>query len=236
MNITATSILGAALTVAALANGAIVGSIPVLNPSFESPATATFDYTVTDWLEENKTANDSLEAVQNENANTNLPKTDYGLNWVNLADTAAVYQELDTYAHDWSYTFSDLVIGDRSNKLFGSLRVEIWVGNGTGAHNTALSSFATLADFESFDITETGSPVTVTLGAFTLDTGHSFTPGDKVWLRLASVDGGGAAGDSQVLVDNLSITAIPEPTQLGWVMLGLAAAVVSLRRRRDGLN
>lgn len=225
-------LIAAGLLSSPLLNAAITGSVPVLNPSFESPATATFDFDVTSWFEENKTANDALEAVQNFNANTNLPSTNLdGLNWMNLSDTAAVYQEIDTFASNWDYTFSGLVIGDRSNKLFGSLRVELWVGNGTGANDTALSSFASLADFAIYDITEVGTPSSLVLSDFTLNTGTSFTAGDSVWLRFASIDGGGVDGDSQVLFDNVRITAVPEPTTAA-LCLGLIALGAMIVRRR----
>lgn len=220
-------------TLAALLAAAAVNAAPITidNASFESPVTATFDFTVTSWFEENKTANDALESVQNEAANVNLPLTPFGVNWMNLTDAAAIYQEIDTFVANTEYTFSGLLIGDRSNKLFGALNVQLWVGNGTGANNTALSSFATLADSATFDITEVATPSTLAISDFTLSVGTSFTSGDSVWLRFSSTDGGGVANDSQVLFDNINVvSAIPEPASI--LLVGLAGiAGLALRRR-----
>jgi hypothetical protein len=225
-------LIGASLLTANFLNAAILGVVDVDNPSFENPETTTFDVNVTGWFEENKTAGDGLEAVQDNAANTNVPQTTFGSQWMNLSETAAVYQQIDTFTSGFDYTFSGLLIGDRSNKLFGQLSVELWVGNGTGANDTALSSFASLADSTTFDMTEVGTPSTQAIANFTLSTGTTFTAGDSVWLRFSSIDGGGASGDSQVLFDNVNITAVPEPTTTALLVGLIAFGAIMVRRRK----
>jgi hypothetical protein len=61
-------------------------------------------------------------------------------------------------------------------------------------------------------------------------TGIEWAPGATLWLRWQDVNEGG--GDHGVGIDNVSLTAIPEPSSAALLFSGFAAAAVALRRRR----
>jgi hypothetical protein len=197
---------------------ATTGTVPVINPSFEEPTTSTFDTTVTGWVEEH--TNIYREAVENASSSSSIPPTNYGTNWLVLTDNSGVYQAIDTFSPDWSYTFSGLMIADRLTKFFGSIQIELWVGNGLTSTGTSLASFATLRDSISFDIEESDSLESRMLEDFTLYTGTADTEGDTVWLRIASTAAVSSQGDSQVYCDNINITAGYQPKTWGGIEVG----------------
>ncbi len=61
-------------------------------------------------------------------------------------------------------------------------------------------------------------------------TSINWAPGGTLWLRWQDVNE--ADGDHGVGIDNVSISAIPEPASAALLLSGFAAAAVGLRRRR----
>jgi hypothetical protein len=217
-------------------NAAITaGPMTIANASFEDGASAQVD----SWFEENdgggSSGNDNFAEVrQDENGNTNVGLTDYGTFWLNLAtrsDTgfsAAVYQSLGTWetGNPLQYDVSAL-LGDRSNQGFGNVTFELvsTASSFVGANGTALGG--TSLDTSAWDITETASPVQLETGVFSLDA-TGIGNGELLWLRISA---SGAEGN-QHLVDNIAVTAVPEPSTYALIGGFVALGLVMYRRRK----
>lgn len=217
-------------------------ALTVLNPSFESPATPTFDFNITDWFMANQGTDDGIEAVQNEGANPNIPDTDFGANWANIANDGtlegAIYQQIGTFQNGFTYDISNLFVGQRSNSDFDGLRVSLYSGDVTGANGTNLSSISGTTLLTSFDINKadffpTSALGTATVPTFTLEPTSYATAGEALWIHFSVLGQGDFQGTvrPQTLFDNVEVTAIPEPSTYA-VIFGLVALGFIVRRRR----
>jgi hypothetical protein len=230
------------------------GALVLTNASFES---FTDDTTtsgsnnhdlITDWFEENhgtdgsSTGDDTTEQVLIEGGNR--PLTTAGEYWGHLTDNTgisdlpAIYQSLGTWntGDPTQYTLTAL-LGDRDNRPFGALTFKFLTGDATATspadgvkYADAYANIVTLAQDET---------VTLDGGAGTLTQAYSNTfdlvglsDGDEVFLRIVMLESGSEERHS--LIDDITITAVPEPSTYaifaGLMTLGL---VLLRRRMRD---
>lgn len=219
---------------------------PITNGDFEDDLGSTvgsgvsnFASTFSGWFTENDTTI-AGDFIQWEGANTNIPVDVDGEVWAGVntdsgsSNPGAFYQQIGTFEDNMNITVN-FTAGDRSNKLFPDLVVSIYSGNGTGADETILSSFATSVDSSTVTSASLwandnldGSVGTQTAPvSINFNTGTSGTAGDALWLEF-SYDGPDDNGDYHALIDDVSV--IPEPSSL--ILIGLAGlAVLGLRRR-----
>ncbi len=151
------------------------------------------------------------------------------LNFQNEANTLArVNTAISTNPADYTITFDVRAVGLTGSSAFGGIR--LFFENGsvardyTGSFNIT-SSYAPV----SFSLSELdGGYGTITNFASTLNTG-AFTL--QVAAPGALTDFALAAGN-QIIVDNINITAVPEPGTVGLLIGSLGVMVVVARRRR----
>ncbi|GEM_PF-2366501 len=228
----------------------------LLNGSFENSQLDTADGTfpnrdlVTDWFEEshgidvNTTSDESTEQALEEGGNR--PLTDAGSFWGHFIDrtedsyTPAMFQNLGTWnSGDATLYEVSATLGDRSNQFFGSLLFEFYSGDVTGPALADGTSFfssvpgAQLLDQQS-SITLNGSSNQSLMGTASFN--HVFdlqglTDGDEVYLRISMPEDSGFSSPRQSLIDDITLTAIPEPSTL--LLMGTAVLIgLGLRRRR----
>jgi arylsulfatase A-like enzyme len=194
---------------------------PIANASFEFPDLATFGSFTTGWALEVSANN----FIQDEASASSMPQTAYGAQWGGMTGLGAIYQQVGTWNANSNYSVT-LLAGDRSNKTWAGLVVELWAGGTalgegvdaftlTGA--TLASRGATLISSQSMADPSGG----VTTGnwtnqqSFIFNTGAAHTAGAALWLRIA---GTGSSSAPQGFVDNVTIqvsgSAPPLPNPL----------------------
>ncbi len=226
---------------APLAQATIVAG-PISVPALETPGTDPFGTGFTNyqgidnWYEDQTGSNWST--LQDE-TNSTVPDAQEGQYWVNVnsesTDPAGVYQLLGTWNTGNPTQFDvSFDLGDRSSHLFGDLTLYLVATSAgftpadgtklsTDASHAILDQTATFTDGDAGWVAVSGGRVQQGLTDSLLATGVS--DGQKLWIQIEdSITG------TQSLVDNLSVTAIPEPATLG--LLGLAGMAFVLRRRR----
>ncbi len=220
------------------------GQVQLLNASFEFDTFASgknFTDNVAGWFEID-TAGDINSVATAGESPANRPDTPHGSQWLNLKNPgAAAYQQIGLFDENQKITL-DLTLGDKNDREWDGLLVQLFAGQGYGADGIALGSFATLLDevlidaatWASFGI-DTNDTHNHTL-ALTLDllTGFGWSdlaPGDALWLQFLLPGTVGDGEQAQHLIDGLaiSVTTIPEPGTLGVLLIGTLAM---LRRRR----
>ena len=189
----------------------------------------------TNWFDENGAVGGDGDFLQWEDANVNVPADANGEVWGGLGignagqGEAAFYQAIGTYADNMSLTVS-LNVGDRSNKEFPDIQVNLYSGNVTGADGTRLGAGglgATLLD-QSAIITAAGlgfddtdaSTHTASVTPFILDTGTSGTAGDTLWLEIRTAELADSA-THQALIDDL----VASETVVTWTGSGDAVSL-----------
>jgi hypothetical protein len=235
----------AAFGISATTASAGLFATPVANASFETPNIANFGAfnSGSGWaLELN---NSATNFIQDESAlvTGNVPQTPYGVQWGGVTGLGSIYQQVGTWDANTSYTVS-MLTGDRQNKTWAGLQVELWVGGTalgegvdafilsgstlTSQGATMIGSFSLLDPSVSGIQTGGASPFNWTMeqsGA--LSTGNAYTAGDALWLRLSGTSGNQA---HQSFFDNVSIVAVPEPSTLA--LLGVFGATLAMVRRK----
>jgi hypothetical protein len=197
------------------------------------------------WFEANddgtggNTSSNSREVAQ-DGAGGSAPTATAGSHWAALyPDNSITEPYIYTLLGNWE-TGNPLQydigfdLGDRSNLTFGSLTVQLVASNSgfTGDDGASLigatgySVLDSTATFTDADFTgSTANPRTITGLTDSLDA-TGIANGQDLWIRIAASGSGTSS-----LIDNLSVTAVPEPSTYalmgGFVALGL----VMLRRR-----
>ena len=125
---------------------------------------------------------------------------------------------------------------------FSSITLSLYVGSGSAADDTAVSSFATLLDSKTYTAADLSLTTSVSIGtkvpagegpastpfSTTLDSGTSSTPGLPIWLEISD------AGGSWVMNGVDDVVVVPEPSSLVLVGMGLLGlAFVAWRKRRS---
>jgi hypothetical protein len=196
------------LTTCPLAFGGLFAT-PVDNASFEAPVTANFGPITTGWASEG-----AGTFLQNEASAATMPITPYGAQWGGMTGVGAIYQQIGAFAENEDILVA-WVAGDRSNKVWAGLTIELWAG-GTGyaegvdaatLSGTPLAGQgATLIGSHVMPLVETagvqavGQSVDFNTGASTVN----YSPGDPLWIRIA---GGTASAADQGFVDNVVVTS-----------------------------
>ncbi|WP_227021204.1 PEP-CTERM sorting domain-containing protein [Oceaniferula marina] len=241
--------VAAAILASSSLAGAALSVTPITNGDFETDLGSTvgsgianFTQSASDWFEKNGTTKG--DALQWDVGNATIPDSANGEVWglLNVSTIAqtpasspgAFYQAIGTNEANFD-VYVSLDLGIRDNLPFTTVNVNLWSGNVTGADGSSLSGLgATLLDTVTIDdsIFSSGGtvPETVTLSNLNLNTGTSGVAGQTLWLELAAVNPGGIDPSNQALVDNVSVSAIPEPSSTA--LLGLGGLALILRRRK----
>jgi hypothetical protein len=234
-------------------------SLTITNASFENfsddttSAGDTNHDLIDSWFEEShgtyadSTGDETAEQALIEGGNR--PLTTAGTHWGHITDKddsnfgdPAIYQNLGTWntGDATSYDFS-MLLGDRDNQSFMSLTVEFFsvdsADGGSGANGTTFANA-----FSTESLLDTDSTPTINGGVGTLTQLYSNTfnfnlaslnDSDSIWLRISGVNSqtNGTAGQRHSLIDDLSITAVPEPSTYAIFAGLLALGLVMLRRR-----
>jgi len=234
-----------------LGGGSLFGAVSVTNGDFEATTTdvqdvpSWFDYADPNDGTGDQAKGDLVQGVNNADIPDDTVNGGSG-NWLNIVDKSGsnwgtndrgVYQNIGTYDSGTTGYDIGLTIGQRSDADFLGFDILLYTGSGTGADGSTPDDLGlTLLDSEFIgplagggDSANVSSPVTDTR-TITLSSG-SLTDGDSIWLAFAF---GGTTGSStdttQHLIDNVSATAIPEPSLVG-LFAGLAATLCLVRRR-----
>jgi hypothetical protein len=234
-------------------NAAITAGVELINTPLDDPGAGAFgsgftNYRAMDssvWHEKygsgdatNDTAN-GREVLQDE-ANSTVPSAAEGEYWAGFAPDPtftdpAIYFSLGIWetgnATDFDIGFD---LGDRSNSTFGSFQIQLVYADGGftdgDAIDLATAPGYTIADTTATytDANFTGSTAntrTITGLTDTLDiTGISNN--QELWVVLTASGNG-----TQSFADNLSATAIPEPSSFALISSLLALGWVMVRRR-----
>jgi len=208
-------------------------AVPIDNASFEDPDIGTtFGALTTGWAANGSTT------LQDNASNSNFPQTIYGTQWGGAGNGAAsgsIYQQVGTWDPNVEYLVSWLA-GDRSNRLFLGMQVELWaggtaLGEGNDAFTLSGTELSALGAqlIESYDTPTdwSGSGVVTEEQSHVFNTGNAFTSGDALWLRV--VGEGAPTGGPQQFFDNFAISEVPEPSV---ALLGGLGLLGLLRRRR----
>jgi hypothetical protein len=234
-------LLSAALSVDPITNGGFEADLG----STVGSGVANFTQSTSGWFEKNGTTKG--DALQwDGSGNATIPDSANGEVWGLLnvstitqtpaSSPGAFYQAIGTNEANFD-VYVSLDLGIRDNLPFTTVNVNIWSGNVTGADGSSLDGLgATLLDTVTItdSIFSSGGtvPETVTLSNLNLNTGISGVAGQTLWLELAAVNPGGIDPSNQALIDNISVSAIPEPSAYGLIAGCLALTSIMLRRRR----
>jgi hypothetical protein len=243
-----------ALVLAGTASAAIVSYVELIGTPLDDPGLGSFgpsgvtNYRAMDsnvWHEKygsgddtNDTAN-GREVLQDE-ANSSVPLTTGGEYWAGFAPDStftdpAIYYSLGTWeignATDFNVGFD---LGDRDSSTFGSFQLQLVYTDSGFAAGDAVD----LATATGYTIADSSATFTdATAGWATVSGGRTLTgitdslditgvsDGQEVWVVLTA-----SGDDTQSFVDNLSITAIPEPGTLA--LFGIALGTLAIFRRR----
>ena len=143
-----------------------------------------------------------------------------------------IYQQIGTYTENELIEVAGTMLR-REQHNTGMLRFTLHVGSGLAADNTDVYDFTDLVDTVHVDgFSLAGLPATGSSGPYpgpaasanfttTLDSGTGHTVGDPIWLRVTADFGGWAV----VAVDNISVTAVPEPSLFALAVAGILGLI-----------
>lgn len=231
-------ILAAATLV--VASSAHAATITLFNGNFEGGTNGSPDYDPNDWTVTENTTNNEVYAVAGLNGFTSTL-----LHFKDRTDTASpsVFQNLsssnagltaDTYG---AYTLT-LDLGWRNDRISGGAAT----GNATLLFELVNLTDSSVLASDTYTLLQRSTPLfnVYTLDnpalqiALNYDNTSGAIAGNTVGLRISRIDADNTAvnGDSTLWMDNLSITAVPEPSAYGLLGAGALASAAFLRRRR----
>ena len=150
-----------------------------------------------------------------------------------------IYQQIGTYTENELIEVAGTMLR-REQHNTGMLRFTLHVGSGLAADNTDVYDFTDLVDTVHVDgFSLAGLPATGSSGPYpgpaasanfttTLDSGTGHTVGDPIWLHVTADFGGWAV----VAVDNISVTAVPEPSLFALAVAGILGLIAVGGRKR----
>ena len=195
----------------------------VSNGDFEADLESVgegFTNSVSVWFDENGTSAGDGDFVQWDGSAASIPDDANGEVWGGLGignagqGEGALYQAIGTYTSNRSLAVS-LNVGDRSNREFPDIQVNLYSGNVTGSDGSSLSDLgATLLDQSAlitaselgFDDTDTNTH-TASVAPFVLNTGTSGIAGETLWLEIRTAELA-ASGTHQALIDDIVASEI----------------------------
>lgn len=255
-----TRIMNKEISLIALGFGSLPGilsaaldSTPITNGNFEADLGSTvgsgianFTQSASGWFEKNGTTRGDALQWQVP-GNTDIPTDDNGEVWglLNISkgsqtpanSNGAFYQSIGTNEDNFD-VYVDITVGKRGDLPFAEVELNLYSGNVTGVDGSSLAGLgATLLDTHTITLADfsSGNKVveTISLLGIHLNTGTSGVAGQTLWLEIAAVNPGGIDPDHQALVDDISVSAIPEPSSYALFGGLLALGSIMLRRRRD---
>lgn len=231
---------------------AALDSTPITNGDFEADLGSTvgsgisnFTQTTSGWFEKNGSTRG--DALQWEGATAAVPADVDGEVWglLNISTNSqspansngAFYQSIGTNEDNFD-VYVDITVGKRSDLAFTEVELNLYSGNVTGADGSSLAGLgATLLDTHTITLADFSSGnfvvETITLSDINLNTGVSGVAGQTLWLEIAAVNPGGFNPSNQALVDDISVSAIPEPSSFALLSGCLALTSIMLRRRHS---
>jgi len=152
-----------------------------------------------------------------------------GTYWGALTRNGGFYQAIGDYEQNLDITI-DFFIGSLNTQNTATHNLELWVGGtvGNAADGASLGGAvgATLVDTFAFPAAPSNGNTSAVSANF--DTGTVGINGQTLWLRIDQISGGGA--QTTMLVDDFSITNVPEPNSL-LLILGTGLALVIVRKK-----
>lgn len=162
---------------------------------------------------------------------------DFGMPAANANDGSFLYQSIGTAdgATSLQVNFDFGAPNDDPGGRALGVTVGIYAYDGVGAFTAGDDidvrggAGITLLDSESFTLTSTGVDGLISSVSSTLDL--SGAGSQQIFLRFNGYTAGGT--ESWPVIDNVAITAVPEPGSFAALAGGIAVAAVALRRRRS---
>ncbi len=139
---------------------------------------------------------------------------------------------------DWAPGTLTLRMTNQTGSTITQLDIayEVWVNNDQGRSSSLNFSFsADNSAYTAVGALDLTSTVAADALGFQLNnrstslTGLSIADGAQYYIRWSGADVGGSGSRDEFALDDISITAVPEPTT--FALLGIAAAVLIRRRR-----
>jgi hypothetical protein len=211
-------------------------ALAITNGSFGSANTNAVTVSDGGWFE-STTATAWVEGTWVHAATSNNP----ALLMDGLGNGSYIYQSLGTLEAGTTTINLTADFIQKADDGNSSVRFDLLVGNSfTGAHGTDILGAGGVINLGNITLTAAQQGLTAASGDASRASGmligsfdvSSLAAGDQLWLRITDaadgIDDSGSGGD--LLMDNLSLQAIPEPGSVA--LLGLGLAVAALRRRR----
>ncbi|MEP2775098.1 MAG: PEP-CTERM sorting domain-containing protein [Luteolibacter sp.] len=208
--------LFALVAVTTMAAASHCDAVTILNPGFELPAHTANDGTdPTNWtVVETITGTNPDRQVRTRNTGARSGAMSVQLGAGNSNHEGQLYQTVTT-AIGQLYTFSiwGSVLNNSNTPELQNFRVDLV--DGTGVAGTSLANVTSAGT-----LSTTYKEFTVNFTAISTET--------TIWIRDIST--AGTADGNDIFLDDVSITAIPEPSAAA--LLGLGALSLVLRRRK----
>ena len=240
VTLTLATVILLALSMTSTASASIIG---VLNGDFQTqPMQENWsDNDIWVWYDHNSAGTPNTDIIWMDEVGT----YSYGAGSTTVCEftngwNGYIYQQIGTYTENELIEVTGTMLR-REQHNTGTLRFTLHVGSGSAADNTEVYDFTDLVDtvhvdgFSLVGLAATGSsgpypgPAASANFTTTLDSGTGHTVGDPIWLRVTADFGGWA----NVAVDNLAVTAVPEPSILGLSLAGIVGLIaVGGRNRR----
>lgn len=239
-----------AVVTTAASHHASAGVLSVTNGDFEAGTTPNGSnlWDITDWYEALNVNGGSgtTEQLLSEATSSNIP-ADAGDDqfWGHLTARgefsgdfySGIYQQVGVYETGDSLDYRlDALLGDRSNAVFGTLKIEFYAVSPTDTGSGEADGTRLAAAFDSEMLLASDTPASPDGGSSTLVQSYSevfdlagiTSPaiGDEIWLRIYQ---NSHTENVQALIDDVTLAAVPEP---GAMALVAAGGVLAFGRRR----
>lgn len=217
-------------------SGSSLAALAITNGSFGTANTNAVTVSGNGWFE-STTSTAWVEGTWVHGATNNDP----ALLMDGLGNGSYLYQSLGTLEAGTTTILLSADFMQKADDGNNSVRFDLFLGNSfIGAHGTDIFSAGGVTNLGNITLSaglqgltagsgDASRSNSVAIGSFDVS---SLAAGSQLWLRITDaadgIDDSGSGGD--LLMDNLSLTAVPEPGSS--ILLGLGLAAAALRRRR----